>query len=513
MDAHATLPIPRTQSIPHGDRTPADAPCPARMLGPRQRRQLAVAILAGAQTISETARQHQVSRKFLHRQAHTADQALDQAFAPSQPADDVLFYVPVTKRWIEQLVLALVLVCHSSLRGVVELLADLFDYPIALGTVHNIVQSAVPQARRLNAQYDLSAVTLGAHDEIFQADTPVLVGVDTASTFCYLLSPEQHLDADTWGVRLLELRDRGFAPDAVVADGGVSLRAGHALALVDVPCRADLFHLLRDGTELTTFLENRAYNALANCERLRQKGQRYERREGRKLLGVGRELYNARAECDAAIGLYDDVTVLLDWLRADVLAVAGPCVAQRRELYDFVLAELEARMEACAHRLKPICRVLRKHRDDFLAFALAQDEALRCLGEELHLAPGLLRRVLALLCRGVGHPQSRAEEQALRACLRGRYFEVCEAVAPLVRGTVRSSSLAENLNSRLRGYFFLRRQLGGEYLSLLQFFLNHRALTRSARPERVGRTPAELLTGQAHLHWLSLLGYTRFARR
>ena len=512
MDAQATLPFPRTQSARPLDHRPASAPCPARTLAPHQRRDLAVAILAGAQTVSDLARQEHVSRKFLHRQADTAEQALDQAFAPSPPADDVLFYLPVTKHWIEQLVLALIFVCHSSYRGVVELLADLFDYPIALGTVHNIVQSAVPQARRLNAQYDLSAVKLGAHDEIFQADTPVLVGVDTASTFCYLLSPEQHLDADTWGVRLLELRDRGFVPQATVADGGVSLRAGHALALPEVPCWADLFHLLRDGTELTTFLENRAYSALAACERLRKKGQRYEYREGRKLRGVGRELYCARAECDAAIQLYDEVAVLLDWLRADVLAVAGPCVAQRRELYDFVLAELEARMEACAHRLKPVCRVLRKHRDDFLAFAEAQDHALSRLGEELQLAPGLLRRVLALLCRGVGHPQSRAEEQALRESLRGRYFEVCEAVAPLVRGTVRSSSLAENLNSRLRGYFFLRRQLGEKYLGLLQFFLNHRALARSECPERVGRTPAELLTGQAHLHWLSLLGYTRFAR-
>jgi len=31
------------------------------------------------------------------------------------------------------------------------------------------------------------------------------------------------------------------------------------------------------------------------------------------------------------------------------------------------------------------------------------------------------------------------------------------------------SSLVENLNSRLRSYFFLRRQLGEDYLTLLQF--------------------------------------------
>jgi hypothetical protein len=35
----------------------------------------------------------------------------------------------------------------------------------------------------------------------------------------------------------------------------------------------------------------------------------------------------------------------------------------------------------------------------------------------------------------------------------------------------------------------VRRQLGGEYLSLLQFFLNHRTFLRSRVPERVGKSP------------------------
>ena len=46
---------------------------------------------------------------------------------PHPPLDDVLFYLPVTKAWLRQLVLGLVLICHSSTRGVVELLGDLFD--------------------------------------------------------------------------------------------------------------------------------------------------------------------------------------------------------------------------------------------------------------------------------------------------------------------------------------------------------------------------------------------------
>ena len=67
--------------------------------------------------------------------------------------------------------------------------------------------------------------------------------------------------------------------------------------------------------------------------------------------------------------------------------------------------------------------------------------------------------------------------------------------------------MLENLNSRLRNYFTLRRQLGGEYLSLLQFFLNHRTFLRSRVPERVGKSPKQLMTDHEHPHWLTLLGF------
>jgi hypothetical protein len=105
-----------------------------------------------------------------------------------------------------------------------------------------------------------------------------------------------------------------------------------------------------------------------------------------------------------------------------------------------------------------------------------------------------------------------AEESSVRKWLRGRFHEACEAIDALAAGTVRASSLVENLNSRLRNYFTLRRHLGSGYLSLLQCFLDHRVLERSERPEREGKTPAEVLTGRAHPHWLEMLGFKRFAR-
>jgi len=81
-------------------------------------------------------------------------------------------------------------------------------------------------------------------------------------------------------------------------------------------------------------------------------------------------------------------------------------------------------------------------------------------------------------------------------------------VLDVAHHTVRASSIVENFNSRLRSYFFLRRHLGPDYLKLLQFTLNHRRFLRSEHPERVDKSPAELLTGQPHPHWLDMLGFT-----
>jgi hypothetical protein len=486
--------------------------CPAQRLGPRSRQDLALGARAGTETISQLARRHEVSRKFVYQQVDIAEAALGQAFDPSPTAKDVLFYLPVTKAWLRQLVLALVLICHSSYRGVVELLRDLFDYRLSLGTVHNIVHSAVPQAHRINQQYDLSRILIGLLDEIFQAGDPVLVGVDARSTFCFLLSLEEHRDADTWGIRLLELVDRGFAPDATIADFGSGLRAGHKEALPGVRCRGDGFHALYDIGRLVHYLENRAYEAIEARDKLERKQATAKRRRGRKDRSLVRKLLSARLAEAKAVALADEVALLARWLRNDILPVAGPEYAIRRDLFDFVVAELRARESACPHRIRPVRTLLENQRDNLLAFAGELDRELATLAQEWQISETTAREVLRVQSLPMWDPKRWCYEAALRETLRGRYHGVCADVQELSDRVVRASSLVENLNSRLRAYFFLRRQLGGDYLALLQFFLNHRRYMRSEDPSRVKKSPAELMTGEAHAHWLELLGYTRFSR-
>ena len=489
-------------------------PCPAKVLTPPQRQRLALDALTGSTPIAQLAQQHQVSRKFVYHQAHKAQQALDDTFTTDRPARDdrVLFYLPVTKAWIRQFVLALVLIGHSSFRGVTELLRDLFDFHLSVGTVHNIVEQAVAIARPINERQDLSRVRIGADDEIFQASRPVLVGIDTESTYCYLLRQEEHRDGDTWGVRLLELVYRGFAPEATIADFGSGLRAGHEQALPGVACRGDVFHALYELGPLVRYLENRAYEVIDVRTKLERKQATAERRQGRKKPTLTQKLRSVRLAETKAIALAEDVAVLARWLREDILSVAGPESALRRELFDFVVAELRAREPACPHRIKPVRQLLENQRDHLLAFAVDLDGDLAALAQQWRIDPATARAVLEMQSLPACDRRRWTREAALRETLRGRYHGVCADVEELSAHVVRASSLVENLNSRLRNYFFLRRQLGENYLVLLQYFLNHRRYLRSEHPDRVGKSPTELLTGEPHRHWLELLGSTRFVR-
>ena len=492
--------------------TPAQPPSiPAQLLPPDVRQQIALAALGG-HSISGIAADHDISRKFVYQQRDRAQQGIDSAFAPSVSDQKVLFHLPVTKSWLRQLVLGLVLTCHSSLRGVQELLADVFDHSLSLGAVHKIVQQAVDPARAVNDRQDLSGVRIGAHDEIFQAGKPVLVGVDAHSTYCYLLSLEDHRDADTWGVRLLELADQGFDPDATVADAAGGQRAGQAQALPGVPCRGDVFHCLYEVTPLVRYLENRAYDAMDAIEKLKRQQKRHQRSKGRKNRSLVRKLHLAERAEAKAITLADEVAMLARWLQWDILAVAGPDHETRLQLLDLVVAELASRESQCEHRIRPVRTMLANQGKDLLAFAEQLDEDLRTLAEQWQVSEATVRELLQTQQMTERDSRRWQREALLRQQLRGRYYALNEAVEELSARVVRASSLVENLNSRLRSYFFLRRQLGPDYLELLQFYLNHRRFPRSEQEHRVGKSPAEVLNGESHAHWLELLGYHRFSR-
>ena len=68
------------------------------------------------------------SRKFVYQQARETRLALDDAFISTTEDDEVLFEIPVTKRWLRQVIVALALMCRGSYLGIIEFMRDLTSF-------------------------------------------------------------------------------------------------------------------------------------------------------------------------------------------------------------------------------------------------------------------------------------------------------------------------------------------------------------------------------------------------
>jgi hypothetical protein len=391
--------------------------------------------------------------------------------------------------------------CRSSYLGILEFMRDVLGWPISIGTIHNVLHAAAEQARVINGEQDLSGIAVGLHDELFHGGKPVLAGVCAASTYCYLLAAEDHRDADTWGVHLLDVAQQGLKPDHTIADAGQGLRAGQKAAWADTPCHGDVFHVIRQCEGLANTLSRLAKGATSRRERLEAKFAS----PGRPALKLVTELALARQAEARARDLARGIRTLIQWLSHDVLALAGPNLATRRELFDFITDEL-ARLEPDdVRRIHPVRVALRNQRDDLLAFAGVLDKKLTAIARTLEISQSYVREACMLHRLAKTSTTYWQEWSRLRAKIGDKFRALLKAVSRIMARTPRSSSLVENLNSRLRNYFTLRRHLGRPYLDLLRFFLNHRRYMRSQLAERIGKSPRELMTGERHPHWLTLL--------
>lgn len=482
----------------------------ASRLQPRYRQELAVKILSKHQPISHVAQQEQVSRKFLHRQKNIARQALNKAFEKPEKDDQVLYYLPVTKLWINQLILGLILICHCSYRGVIELLRDLFDYPLSIGTVHNRVQEAVQKAKKINQSPDLSSIEVALLDEIFQGNRPVLTGIDARSTYCFLLEEVEHRDEDTWGYYLLECSEQGLNPNHTIADAGKGIRAGQKAAWGEKPCYGDVWHIFDQCQKLCRNLSKKAEGATNQRKKLEEK------MDLAKLKGKGNKmsakLTRAIKQEQKLSKLAADLKILLYWLRTDILSLAGPKWSERLELMDFIIEELKIRETQDIKAIKSLRIALSNQKEDLLAFAKVLDHKLAHIAQKFQIPHSWVREVCLLMKKSLSTNIYWQQWNQLYKQLSDKFLQVKEAVELAMKSTPRASSLVENLNSRLRNYFFLRKHLNSDYLELLRFFLNHRTFMASRKSERKGKSPRELMTGEKHPHWLEMLGFERFQR-
>ena len=145
-----------------------------------------------------------------------------------------------------------------------------------------------------------------------------------------------------------------------------------------MPCFGDVFHGLQELTRLRNTLEKRAYGFISKRESLEQK---MDRAKGQgKGQSLSKKLGQVLKQEATAIGLFDSLCILTNWMQKDILSLAGPDAVTRIELYNFVIAEMKKLEQQDAKRIGPVRRSLDNQRDDLLAFAKKLDQDMSPLG-------------------------------------------------------------------------------------------------------------------------------------
>lgn len=482
---------------------------PASLMNQTQRKNIALSSLGQEKSISQIAKDNQISRKFVYIQKNKAMTAIEQEFnIEDDDTEKVLFNLPVTKDWLKQLVCSLVFDCHSSFRGVIKAIEGLFGYSISLGNVFNIINSCVAKAKAINKAHDLGGVKTGAHDELFQHGKPVLTGVDIPTRYCYLLAQEDRRDSDTWAITLWDLEKNGFKPDRTIADCSGGLRLGQEVAMPNIPCDADVFHMVRTLLELRKFFRNMLASANFHLDKIQGKFKNTSK------IGLKKKLYYkftlAKQRQSKIQNLSESIDILVNWTQHDILTKAGSAPAERHEMLEFIIREFEKLEKIHPHRIRQVRVALQNQRHLLLAFVGVLDKKFSAISEQLSKPLAAIWKMCELQRCGHGSIMYECRSLPLHLQFGELYEEIEDTVVNAMDTTERASSMVENFNSRLRPYFFLRKEIGKDYLEILRFYLNHTQFLRSENHDKAGKSAAELFFKKPHPHWLELLGFKRF---
>jgi hypothetical protein len=475
-------------------------------LSTQTRHEIALKSLRKEQPISTIATDYGCSRNTVYKQQSVAINAIDQAFNTSTDDDKVLFYVPVSKQTMYTMVVMLHLICRSSFRGIITFLSSMFGFDISIGNVTNIINRASESAEAINKSYDLSKIKTSSSDELFHRNQPILATVDIPSRFCAQADLNNSRDGNAWGVSLLFLEEQKYNPDTVIVDGAKGMAKGYQDVLPKTKIRNDHFHTIRDLKDTARFLRNKAQSALTaagkSCNRMTNAVDEKLKDKFRVQFELGFTEFSLLAKVS------HEFTILSNWMQYDVLQLAGYNPAQRAELFDFILVELEKLANIYPHKIQKILKSLKFQRDKLLDVASTINDKFTALAKKHDIPLSYIWNVCYLArydYESIKYQQNSAIfEQELGYEL---YEQIEDEVLLILENTHRCSSIVENFNSRLARFIPESKHITQKMLNLYRFFLNHSPFMRSYHKHLRGVSPAEALTGTKHDPWFKMLGF------
>src|SRR5262249_35507436 len=209
---------------------------------------------------------------------------------------------------------------------------------------------------------------------------------------------------------------------------------------------------------------------------------------GKDRRGYSRGLAWARQKAQAAMAALDHFEILRQWLR-ELWQVSGYAYATRSVLYDWLVGEIAA---LAGKKVQSLVTYLTHEKEALLEFAQCLDGDLEHFRQQEQLSGETLGWLREQAWYAPHDGAYWRLEGKLRSRFGARVVDLRRKLADLLAHVVRASSIVEGIHSLLRPYFALRKRVGEGFLPRLQFYLNTRKYRRSARSERVGKSPLEL---------------------
>ena len=181
-----------------------------------------------------------------------------------------------------------------------------------------------------------------------------------------------------------------------------------------------------------------------------------------------------------------------------------------KELFDFIVDELELLANDHPHRIQDMCNKLRRRRDKLLTYVSVLHDKFKNISDKFSCNLQKIWQICHLQKYSMLGDEYHIKASILEDEIGDNFDAIEDEIIAAMESTERTSSMIENHHSRIRPYLNSFQNISNEYLGLLRFYLNHTPFLRSSRKHREHKTPWEILSKQKHKHWLEMLGYTRF---
>lgn len=449
-------------------------------------------------SVIEIANAYQINREFVYTQKKAISNIIE---LNSKRYKEPIVILNETMK--EKIIVACMLICKSSTENTQRFLYEVFNEWTSIGKISRIINEAGAKAEKFNLSIDLSTIKTGANDEIFQGNTPILVGVEPNSTFTYMIEETESRDSTTWAYHLLEKeKNQKLHLDMTVNDGGPGLRKGVKEAFPNITEQLDTFHTEYDLSKAVRALERDMSKAKSAEEKLEKKLL------SKKTPITAEELEQYEESTKKTknfINNYELLKILYGWV-LELLSVGGYFYDEREELLKFIILEMEKIDIKSTYFLKSL-KFIKGNFHDILYFVKKAEVSMQELATKESIPEEVLRKMWKQLRYSSEDAQYNYLEAEIGVILGNRYDEIRIKWHDFITKIVRASSIVECINSLIRPFINLKKSVPDKFFSLIQFYFNTRKYRRSGRKERIGKSPIELLTGEQYPDPLTLLGY------